>query len=311
MIKETDITHKILRSVKREFSRSDLAHSKLKTARIETPRYKQNGEPFKSPNVHYKCEICKALFKQDEVEVDHIDPVVPLSIPTKHMCWNVLIEERCFVDDLSKLQILCKKGCHKKKSTEENRERRLWKKKEKHIVYMTTNTVNGKKYIGVHKCVNLDDGYIGSGYALKSAITKYGKDKFYRKVLYCFDNAKAAYDKEKELVNEDIVNSVDFYNLVGGGKFSGVMCKDSKAKATAKKTGKRKKSKHTIKIKASNLRTGEVREFDSILECAQTLGISYAAVLKVCKRRYNQSMVYDWTFETDKYGKALPARFKK
>jgi hypothetical protein len=42
-----------------------------------------------------------------------------------------------------------------------------------YIVYCTTNNINNKKYIGVHGCFSLTEGYIGSGYALKEAIKKY------------------------------------------------------------------------------------------------------------------------------------------
>jgi hypothetical protein len=44
-------------------------------------------------------------------------------------------------------------------------------------LYITTNLVNGKMYAGKH---NWKEGtkYMGSGYALKKAFAKYGKDKF-------------------------------------------------------------------------------------------------------------------------------------
>ncbi len=47
-----------------------------------------------------------------------------------------------------------------------------------YILYETTNLVNGKKYRGIHKTEKLDDGYLGSGYALLLSVEKYGKENF-------------------------------------------------------------------------------------------------------------------------------------
>jgi len=87
----------------------------------------------------------------------------------------------------------------------------------KHIVYETTNKINGKKYIGKHSTDDLDDGYLGSGSSLKSAINKYGKENFERVTLKEFNTEQEAYEYEEELVTMDIVTNDVYYNLMGGG----------------------------------------------------------------------------------------------
>ena len=41
-------------------------------------------------------------------------------------------------------------------------------------IYVTTNLINGRKYIGQHAKPEFDESYYGSGTALKPAIKKYG-----------------------------------------------------------------------------------------------------------------------------------------
>jgi len=179
-----------------------------------------------------------------------------------------------------------------------------------YIVYCTTNIINNKKYIGVHGCFSLTDGYIGSGYALKEAIKKYGKDSFSREVLFTFKTEEEAYKKEQELVGVDKVNNIDYYNMSVGGRVPKNISQESKDKWISKLKGRKSKSKLKIKVKATHIRTLEVREFDSILECSRVLNLSYSAILKVCKRRYGMTHCREWTFETSKYGKSLPVKNK-
>lgn len=86
-----------------------------------------------------------------------------------------------------------------------------------HIVYQTTNLVNGKIYIGCHSTDDLNDGYLGSGWLLQDAIRKYGKENFERKTLYEFSDYLEMFSKEKEIVNEDFIKRSDVYNIVIGG----------------------------------------------------------------------------------------------
>lgn len=66
----------------------------------------------------YRCNMCGCENTSKEVEVDHIEPVVPL---TGFVSWDDTIKRMfCKAD---KLQVLCG-PCHKVKSKEEQKERK-------------------------------------------------------------------------------------------------------------------------------------------------------------------------------------------
>ena len=50
-------------------------------------------------------------------------------------------------------------------------------------IYLTTNLVNGKKYLGQHKLSKQYDYYLGSGKILQEAIKKYGRENFSKTTL--------------------------------------------------------------------------------------------------------------------------------
>lgn len=99
-------------------------------------------------------------------------------------------------------------------------------------VYKTTNTVNGKIYIGAHKTRNPNDGYLGSGSALRTAITKYGREAFSKEVLFSFSTEAEMLDKERELVTEEFCDRKDNYNLKVGGRY-GVLSEESRERISA------------------------------------------------------------------------------
>lgn len=50
-------------------------------------------------------------------------------------------------------------------------------------IYITTNIINNKKYIGKHKAKVHSKSYLGSGVILNEAIKKYGRSNFTNKVI--------------------------------------------------------------------------------------------------------------------------------
>ena len=88
----------------------------------------------------------------------------------------------------------------------------------KYTIYKVTNNVNGKIYIGKHQTENPDDGYYGSGVAIKNAIKKYGKDNFTKEVLHIFESEEEMNMKEVELITEEFVSRTDTYNMGVGGE---------------------------------------------------------------------------------------------
>ena len=84
-------------------------------------------------------------------------------------------------------------------------------------VYLTTNLVNGKQYVGQHLHDDFDVKYKGSGHYIKKAFDKYGWNNFDCKVIcWCSTQTQLneAEDNYIKLLNTMVPNG---YNLKGGG----------------------------------------------------------------------------------------------
>lgn len=68
----------------------------------------------------YICNHCGLCFKGKEIQMDHIDPVIPLNKSYDEMDWNEIMS-RLFCE-LENYQCLCR-DCHLIKCAEENEER--------------------------------------------------------------------------------------------------------------------------------------------------------------------------------------------
>jgi hypothetical protein len=82
---------------------------------------------------------------------------------------------------------------------------------------MTTNKINGKKYIGIDS--KNDPNYIGSGKFLKLAVKKYGKENFYKEILEKCEDQNSLLEREKYWISYyKAVEDKNYYNIHEGGK---------------------------------------------------------------------------------------------
>lgn len=97
-------------------------------------------------------------------------------------------------------------------------------------IYLTTNLVNNKKYVGMHKSAYFDPDYKGSGKILWQAIRKYGWENFKVELLVECETPEDLYkSEESEIKVRDAVSSPEYYNIKQGGnggwKINGVSIK--------------------------------------------------------------------------------------
>lgn len=86
-----------------------------------------------------------------------------------------------------------------------------------YYLYEVRNNLDGKIYVGVHKTEDMNDGYMGSGKVIRSAIKKHGIGNFSKVILETFTTSDAMYAKEAEIVTEDFLSRSDTYNVRKGG----------------------------------------------------------------------------------------------
>lgn len=87
-----------------------------------------------------------------------------------------------------------------------------------HFVYKTICLITNRYYYGMHSTDDLDDGYLGSGKRLKYSINKYGKDNHRCEKVEFLESRELLRKREKEIVNEELLNDPLCMNLSIGGE---------------------------------------------------------------------------------------------
>ena len=159
----------------------------------------------------------------------------------------------------------------------------------KYIVYETTNLVNNKIYIGVHKTKNPEifDGYIGCGVSLSEpsmymnphtpfqyAVRKYGTANFKRKVLKVFDTLEDALKLENELVNIDFIKRKDTYNIAIGGNYG----------------------TYLFPVNQFDIKGNLIKTWDNMALAAEALGVSHTSI-NLAKLYKGSCLEYFWSTE--------------
>ena len=131
-------------------------------------------------------------------------------------------------------------------------------------IYKITNNINGKIYIGQHKCNSagmteyemLNDGYMGSGVILKQAIEKRGIENFTKEIICVCENKEDLDSMEKLLVLlAKIGYGTDCYNIAAGGEGGDVnryKTEEEKSEISAKQSeaAKKREANYTEEKKA-------------------------------------------------------------
>jgi len=160
------------------------------------------------------------------------------------------------------------------------------------IVYITTNITNGKKYIG--KDVANKKYYLGSGKALKLAITKYGKQNFIKEILAEVDTHEELIEMEKYYINYyNACNSTLFYNIAQGGLGGG---------AQGRKLSVETKLKQSISAK---INMTDSRKKELLIQLSKNhstkgkFGKEHPRALKIYQYNLNNELIKIWDSMSD------------
>ena len=149
--------------------------------------------------------------------------------------------------------------------------------------YITTNLLNGKKYVGSHCTDNIDDNYIGGGRYFIRAVSKYGKKNFRRDILEECEDIISARKLEEKYIEIHNTLSPNGYNLspTGGCEkgFSGTLSEEHIQAISKWQKGKTyeeiygEERAKEIKEKQNEKKRGRKQSKETIQKRKETIGV--------------------------------------
>jgi len=119
-------------------------------------------------------------------------------------------------------------------------------------VYLITNNINGKKYIGSSRKKTVDPQYYGSGRRIKDAIKKYGIENFTREILW--EGEGDARDIETYwLKHFDASSNSQFYNMTNDARGNTLHKEETKRTVSEKLIGRKFSKEICEKISKAKL----------------------------------------------------------
>lgn len=166
------------------------------------------------------------------------------------------------------------------------------------FIYLTTNNLNGKKYIGQKKYDKngVWKTYLGSGINIQRAIKKYGAENFTREILEECETKEFLDEREKYWITfYDATNNRDFYNIASGGDGGNTTkgyTKEQKAKLS-EKISKQRKGKMNLGIKNGMHRRviclNNMKIFDTTVEAAKYADTTDTSIQACCNHYKNRT----------------------
>lgn len=149
-------------------------------------------------------------------------------------------------------------------------------------IYITTNTINNKKYIGQHKGETFCKGYKGSGSLLIKAFDEFGWDNFTCEPIEWCNSQEELNEAEIKWINYyNAVYSGEFYNLADGGRGynytktawnkgkKGMYHATSQKQLDALEKGRRKPASPKLKAQLSARRKGIIVSDETRKKCSE------------------------------------------
>lgn len=177
------------------------------------------------------------------------------------------------------------------------------------FIYITTNEVNKKRYIGKRKFSSGWMNYYGSGLGLKRAIKKYGKSNFSRVIIDFTQDEEDAVKKEEEYIESyGAVESDDFYNLINGAGGNNTLANMSEEQLREWKLMMREVVPNgamspmaTEIVMVSTVDGSLVKTFGAMVEANNHFGLrkNNRVIHRICKNRKGRAYGYHWLYLDD------------